>query len=158
VPVLCGPFVAATHGPGRPEDDAGVARFIDALGELHAREGRRLLWVLGVDLAHVGRRYGDPFPARAGVGELAAVEVRDRLRIGAVLAGDADGFWDQIRENDDDLKWCGSAPLYAFLRATGPRRGALLRYEQWNIDPASVVSFAALAFGRDTAPPGEGGA
>jgi len=33
------------------------------------------------------------------------------------------------------------------------------RYEQWNIDPASVVSFAALAFGRgDAPPPGEGGA
>jgi AmmeMemoRadiSam system protein B len=159
VPVLCGPFVAATHGPGRPEDDPGVAGFIDALGELHAREGSRLLWVLGVDLAHVGRRYGDPFPARAGVGDLAVVEERDRRRIGAVVAGDADGFWEQIRENEDDLKWCGSAPLYAFLRATGPRRGALLRYEQWNIDPASVVSFAALAFGGDAAaPPGEGGA
>jgi hypothetical protein len=33
------------------------------------------------------------------------------------------------------------------------------RYEQWNIDPASAVSFAALAFGRgDAALPGEGGA
>ena len=40
-----------------------------------------------------------------------------------------------------------------------PSRGALLRYEQWNIDPASVVSFAALALGRgEAAPPGEGGA
>jgi hypothetical protein len=45
------------------------------------------------------------------------------------------------------------------LPATAPARGVLLRYEQWNIDPASVVSFAALAFGRGEAPPpGEGGA
>jgi hypothetical protein len=30
---------------------------------------------------------------------------------------------------------------------------------QWNIDPASVVSLAALASGRgEAAPPGEGGA
>jgi len=159
VPILCGPFAAATCGSRRPEDDPGVARFIDALGELDAREGSRLLWVLGVDMAHVGRRYGDALLARAGVGDLAVVEERDRRRIEAVAAGDADGFWQQIRENEDDLKWCGSAPIYAFLKATAPRRGALLRYEQWNIDPASVVSFAALAFGRDgTAPPGEGGA
>jgi hypothetical protein len=46
-----------------------------------------------------------------------------------------------------------------FLKATAPRR-TLPRYEQWNIDPASVVSFAALAFrrGAEAAPPGEGGA
>jgi MEMO1 family protein len=159
VPILCGPFTAATHGPGRPEDDPGVARFIDALGDLDAREGSRLLWVLGVDMAHVGRRYGDDLLARAGVGDLAEVEERDRRRIEALAAGDPDGFWEQVRENEDDLKWCGAAPLYAFLKATGPKRGALLRYEQWNIDPASVVSFAALAFGRGAAaPPGEGGA
>jgi hypothetical protein len=159
VPVLCGPFAAATQGPGRPEDDPGVARFIGALGELHAREGERLLWVMGVDLAHVGRRYGDDLPARAGEGDLAEVEERDRRRIAALAAGDADGFWEQVRENEDDLRWCGAAPLYAFLKATAPRRGTLLRYEQWNIDPASVVSFAALGFGRgEAAPPGEGGA
>ena len=33
-------------------------------------------------------------------------------------------------------------------RATGSPRGALLRYEQWNIAPESVVSFGALAFGE----------
>ncbi len=159
VPVLCGPFAAATRGPGRPEDDPGVARFIDALGELDAREGSRLLWVLAVDLAHVGRRYGDDLEARAGTGELAEVEARDRRRIAALAAGDADGFWELVRENEDDLNWCGASPLYAFLKATAPSHGALLRYEQWNIDPASVVSFAALAFGRGgAAPPGEGGA
>ncbi|HXK11743.1 MAG TPA: AmmeMemoRadiSam system protein B [Vicinamibacteria bacterium] len=159
VPVLCGPFAAATCGPGRPEDDAGVARFIDALGELHAREGSRLLWVLGVDMAHVGRRYGDEMEARAGLGPLAEVEAKDRERIAALAAGDADRFWDLVREKEDDLRWCGASPLYAFLRATSPKRGALLRYEQWNIDAASVVSFAALAFGRgEAAAPGEGSA
>jgi len=81
-----------------------------------------------------------------GAPELASVEERDRRRIAALAEGDAEGFWELVRE-DDDLKWCGSSPLYAFLKATAPSRGALLRYEQWNIDPASVVSFAALAFG-----------
>ncbi len=129
------------------------------LGALHAREDGRLAWVLGIDLAHVGRRYGDALEAQAGVGPLVEVERRDRQRIGALVEGDAAGFWEAVREGGDDLKWCGAAPLYAFLRATAPGRGALLRYEQWNIDPASVVSFAALAFGRGAATPaGEGGA
>jgi hypothetical protein len=146
VPVLCGPFARATTA-GRPEDDPGVARFLDALAELRAREGRRLLWVLGVDMAHVGRRYGDDLDARAGQGPLSDVEERDRGRIDALARGDAACFWELVLENQDDLKWCGASPFYAFLKAAVPGRGSLLRYEQWNIDPASVVSFAALAFG-----------
>ncbi len=158
VPVLCGPFVRATAG-GRPEDDPGVARFLDALADIRAREGRRLLWVLGVDMAHVGRRYGDKLEARAGQGPLAAVEERDRAQIEALTSGGAATFWDSVRETQDELKWCGASPLYAFLKAAAPERGALLRYEQWNIDPASVVSFAALAFGEGgAAARGKGGA
>jgi MEMO1 family protein len=158
LPILCGPFARATEGAGRPDDDPAVARFLGALAELAAREGDGLAWVLGVDLAHVGRRYGDELGARAFQGPLAEVEVRDRRRIATLLAGEAEGFWEAVRENEDDLRWCGASPLYTFLKATNPRRGALLRYEQWNIDPASVVSFAALAFSRDAlTPAGEGG-
>jgi len=51
-----------------------------------------------------------------------------------------------VQEKRDDLKWCGSAPLYTFLKALPGARGELLRYEQWNIDPQSVVSFAGIAF------------
>ena len=51
-----------------------------------------------------------------------------------------------MQENHDDLKWCGSSPLYTFLKAAPAARGDLLRYEQWNIDEKSVVSFAGMAF------------
>jgi MEMO1 family protein len=43
---------------------------------------------------------------------------------------------------------CGSAPLYTFLKAVPGARGKLLRYEQWNIDEQSVVSFAGMSFSR----------
>ena len=147
VPVLCGPFARATAEGGLPEDDDGVARFLGALAGLRAREGDRLAFVLGVDLAHVGRRYGDPEPARAGEGRLAVVEERDRARLDRVLAVDPGGFWAQVQEDGDDLRWCGASPLYAFLKAAAPGPGRLLSYEQWNIDPESVVSFAGLAWG-----------
>ena len=148
VPILCGPFARATCEGGRPEDDDGVRRFLGALADLAAREGERLAWVLGVDMAHRGRRYGDTEPARAGQGEMAVVEERDRARMARILEGDAAGFWDLLQENGDDLKWCGAAPFYTFLEAAGPAAGRLLRYEQWNIDDESVVSFAGLAFRR----------
>jgi len=123
-----------------------VQRFLDALGELGAREANRLFWVLGIDIANMGRRYGDQFTARAEQGAMTEITARDRTRIDRVTAGDAEGFWSLVQENRDDLKWCGSSPLYTFLKAVPQARGHLLRYEQWNIDEQSVVSFAGMAF------------
>ena len=74
------------------------------------------------------------------------VQERDRLRIERLNEADSKGFWDLVQENRDDLKWCGSAPIYTFLKALPQARGTLRRYQQWNIDEHSVVSFAGIAF------------
>jgi AmmeMemoRadiSam system protein B len=151
VPVLCGAFVRGPAAGKPPEAADTVARFVDALGNLAAREGERLFFVLGVDMTHIGRRYGDRLAARAGRGELVTVEREDRARIARLEAGDAEGFWDLVREGGapeqgfDRLKWCGSGPFYTLHRALAHARGQLLHYEQWNIDDASVVSFGALS-------------
>jgi MEMO1 family protein len=147
VPILCGAFARSTHKGGLPEDNEGVARVLEALRELGEREGDGLFWVLGIDMAHVGRRYGDR-PARADYGRMKGVAASDRERIASIVAGDAAGFWEQVADGGDDLKWCGASPLYTFLRTLEPVQGELLRYEQWNIDRESVVSFAGLAFSR----------
>jgi AmmeMemoRadiSam system protein B len=146
VPVLCGQFARSLYEGGRPEDDDGVRRFFGALGDLAASEGDRLFWILGIDMAHMGQRYGDRFPATADHGEMQDVAERDQARIERVNAADAEGFWERVQERRDDLKWCGAAPVYTFLRAGAATRGELLRYEQWNIDPHSVVSFAGMGF------------
>jgi MEMO1 family protein len=146
VPVLCGSYARSLYQGGMPEDDEQVRRALGALGELAAREGDRLLWVLGVDMAHMGRRYGDALDAIADQGAMEEVSQRDRARIERMEAGDARGFWDLVQQNQDDLKWCGSAPIYTFLKAVPEARGSLLRYQQWNIDDTSVVTFAGMRF------------
>ena len=146
LPILCGSFARSIYEGGKPEANEDVERFLGSLGEIAAREGERLFWVLGVDMAHMGRRYGDAAPARADEGLMAAVAVRDQRRIESLTQADADGFWNQIQENQDDLKWCGSSPIYTFLKVVPQARGSLRRYQQWNIDEQSVVSFAAIAF------------
>ncbi len=145
VPVLCGPYFRCYQSGGRPEDDENVKRFLDALGEMAAREDGRLFWVLGIDMAHIGRRYGDPFAARANEGHMLQVAARDRERIERLVAGDAAGFWDLVAAKQDDLRWCGAAPLYTFMKAVPAARAELLEYQQWNIDPNSVVTFGGLA-------------
>jgi AmmeMemoRadiSam system protein B len=146
LPILCGSFARSVYQGGKPEANEDVNRFFGALGNLAAREGNRLFWVLGVDMAHMGRRYGDNFIAHADQGEMLAVQERDRLRIERLNEADSKGFWDLVQENQDDLKWCGSAPIYTFLKALPQARGTLRRYQQWNIDEHSVVSFAGITF------------
>ncbi len=142
------PSLRGVYPGGKPEGNEQVQRFFDALGNLSAREGNKLFWVLGVDMAHMGRRYGDQMTARADEGEMAAVAERDKLRIERLNASDPQGFWELVQQNQDDLKWCGSAPIYTFLKAVPQAKGTLRRYQQWNIDEQSVVSFAALGFRR----------
>jgi AmmeMemoRadiSam system protein B len=150
LPILCGSYGRSIYEGGAPEDDENVRRFLGELGDLAAREGDRLFWVLGIDMAHMGRRYGDRFAALADEGEMAQVAARDRLRIDRVNAGDAAGFWELVQENRDDLKWCGSSPLYTFLKVAPQARGELNHYEQWNIDEQSVVSFAGISFHKES--------
>jgi AmmeMemoRadiSam system protein B len=146
LPVLCGSFLKSLYEGGLPEENENVQRMFGALGEMAAREGSRLCWVLGVDMAHMGQRYGDRFSATADRGEMEDVARRDQGRIACMQSGDAQGFWERVQENHDDLKWCGSSPIYTFLRALPQARGELRHYQQWNIDDASVVSFAGLRF------------
>jgi AmmeMemoRadiSam system protein B len=146
LPILCGSFARSILHGGKPEDNPDVERFFGALGNLAAREGNRLFWVLGVDMAHMGRRYGDQLTALADTGEMQAVAERDRIRIERMNAADPQGFWSLVQEKQDDLKWCGSSPIYTFLKTVPQARGTLRRYQQWNIDEQSVVSFAAIGF------------
>jgi hypothetical protein len=146
LPLLCGSFGRSMYGGGFPEDDDPVKRFIGALGEIAEREKQRLFWVLGVDMAHMGTRFGDRFAAHADRDEMSLVRERDMLRIERLNASDARGFWNLVKENQDDLKWCGSSPIYTFMKAVPQARGTLHRYQQWNIDEGSVVSFAGISF------------
>ena len=145
VPILCGSFFRSLQSGKPPESDDRLRRFFDALSELAA--GRDdLIWVLGVDMAHIGRRYGDPDAAEAEAGHMLEVRTKDLARIERMEAGDAEGFFELVRPNRDDLRWCGYAPIYTFLRSVRGISGRTHLYEQWNIDPQSVVSFAGVEF------------
>lgn len=147
LPILCGSFALSMSAGRKPEDDDAIRAFFQSLGELVVRERARPCFVLGVDMAHMGRRYGD-HPVRVGDNVMGEVAQRDHARIARLSEGDAEGFWDLVCQHEDDLKWCGTAPFYTFLRAARPACGLLRRYQQWNIDDSSVVSFAAMTFHR----------
>jgi AmmeMemoRadiSam system protein B len=145
VPVLCGSFFRSLQTGKPPETQESLRRFFDALSELHETRDD-LIWVLGVDMAHIGRRYGDAAAASAEAGHMIEVRRKDEERLERMEAGDSEGFFELVRPGLDELRWCGYAPIYTFLRTGKGLKGRTLLYEQWNIDPQSVVSFAGVEF------------
>lgn len=143
VPVLTS-FVheALVHGK-RPEDDPRVVRFLDALGDTIAASGRRVAFIAGADLAHVGPRFGDAEPVSPD--ELARIGADDRAMLDAVEAGDAGAFFDDAARDGDRRRVCGLSPIWALLRANGGAAGRLRQYGQWP-DPKAVVTFASVVF------------
>jgi len=146
VPILCGPFAQGLISGQPPESDPSVERFFQVLGEMAELHRSRLFWVLGIDLAHIGRRYRDAFIARAEQGKMVEVRELDAERLRHICEGHRAEFFELVKPDHDRLKWCGFPPLYTFLQAVSGARGNLLKYDQWNIDEQSVVSFAALEF------------
>jgi MEMO1 family protein len=146
VPILCGPFAKSLSEGAPPERDDKVLRFFEALGEMAELNAAKLFWVLGVDLAHIGIRYGDEKIAHADQGLMLEVKEEDQERLTRICEGKSEEFFDLVKPEQDRLKWCGFSPIYTFLSSVPEARGKLLRYEQWNIDEQSVVSFAAMEF------------
>ena len=142
LPVLASFLHEAVWSGGEPEADPRVPRFLDALAESIAASDRRVCVIAGVDLAHVGPRFGDALPNTEAVLERVARE--DKAMLETVKAGDAAAFYGSVAADGDSRRICGLSPIYSFLRACRAR-GDVLRYSQAP-DPQGAVSFCAAAF------------
>ena len=143
VPLLASFLHEAVWTGKGAEADARVPRFLGALAESLAASPRRVCVVGGVDLAHVGPRFGDAEPNTAAF--LAEVEWKDRAMLETVMAGDAPAFHASVAADGDARRICGLSPIYTFLRVLPDAHGRLIRYRQWP-DPEGTVSFCAAAF------------
>jgi len=143
VPVLTSFVHEALARGRRPEDDPRVPAFLESLGETAAASRRKVAFIAGADLAHMGTRFGDPEPISPA--ELETIGREDRAMLERVEAGDAEGFFESVRRDNDRRRICGLSPIYTLLRALGGARGTVRRYGQWP-DPEGVVTFASVVY------------
>jgi len=143
LPVLASYLHEVLVTGGDPESDPRVPRFVDALRETMAASSRRVCLVAGVDLAHVGPRFGDREPNTEA--SLARVEREDRAMLESVVGVDAGGFYAGIAADHDARRICGLSPIYTLLRLLPDAPGRLVRYTQW-ADPQGAVTFCAVTF------------
>ncbi|MBI2912265.1 MAG: AmmeMemoRadiSam system protein B [Chloroflexi bacterium] len=152
VPVLCGSLDHSLQNSVRPEDaDHGLSEALAILSE--ALAGRPALVIAAGDLAHVGPAFGDPAPLDL-MGR-ARCTAADEALLGAMAAGDADGFLEAVRREGDARRICGLSPIYLALRLLAGATGEVTGYAHCPADAegGSLVSIAGVLLRRPTALP-----
>ncbi len=148
VPILCGSFHSYIMNGDSPREDQKLARLLDKLrAEIHQYPGKVTV-IAGVDLSHVGRKFGH----EKGIppDELERVEKEDREVLDAILEGDAENFYRVIEQKKDRNNVCGLSPIYMALDIIRPSCGRLLNYDRAiEEDTQSVVTYASLVFYED---------
>jgi AmmeMemoRadiSam system protein B len=144
VPILCGSVQSAVSEYGREAYLLRAGTFLETLrGLLEGRPGETLL-VAGVDLSHIGPKFGHEMPAAHLE---AQTKAHDRTLLEALCRQDADPFWGESIRVQDRYNVCGFSALASLLEVLPPCRGEVLGYEIWHEEPTqSAVSFAAVAF------------
>jgi AmmeMemoRadiSam system protein B len=145
VPILVGSFHDLLVRKADPITDPEVARFIRALRTAEAASGRKVAYIGGVDLCHVGPEFGDPDPVDGAV--LDRIRDFDHRMLARAEAVDPLGWFRTASDVGDRWRVCGLAATYTMLQVLGPSRGELLKYNQAVDDRGTCcVSFASMVF------------
>jgi AmmeMemoRadiSam system protein B len=142
VPILCGSFGGFIAGEGEPATHEPFSKALDLLRNAMSR--RRTLVVAAADLAHMGPAFGDAH----GLDLIGRAQLRraDECLLSAVHAGDAQGFFEQLKAERDRRHVCGLPPIYLALRLLGEAKGEAAGYALCPADPhgMSYVSVAGV--------------
>lgn len=149
VPVLLGSVDHDLREGRDPLQAPEVATELDALRAAIADSGRRTLFVLSVDLAHIGPKFGHS--DRVDDAAAAACESADRNLLGYAQRFDAAGLYRSLQTDGNGRNVDAVAGLFSVhsLLPGAVRHGDLLSYGQnRQEDTGSLVSYASMAFYR----------
>ncbi len=145
VPILCGSFHEMVEKQKMPQTAPVVSEFVYKLKEVLSVSGKRVCFIAGVDLSHVGQHFGDVDVLTDDF--VADVETVDQALIQKAGAMDADGYFDVVIRECDRTRVCGTSSIYTMLQVMDAKRGELLNYDHIvDQDTQQMVSFVSMAF------------
>lgn len=152
LPILCSSFeIWADDRP--PSSVSTVDEALTKFGKiLKARQdrGEKILILAGVDLAHVGPRFGDQIELTPELEK--KIQTEDRASIDLALKGNADGFYLSVVQDENWRKVCGLSAIYSALRLMNEMApsavGKMLSYGQAPDPMGGIVSFVSAIYPR----------
>lgn len=144
VPVLCGSLPACLPEYSREAFLNKAGDFLEGLRRALGAAAEKALVVAGVDLSHIGPKFGHEDPATALQAE---AEAHDRALLECLARLDAEGLWRESKRVQDRYHVCGFSALDTLVEILPRCTGRILDYEMHHQSGArSAVSFAAAAF------------
>lgn len=116
LPILVGSFHRSLQSGRPPPQDEEYQSFVSSLTEaLRERRnaGSRICVVAGVDMAHIGRYFGDREALTPE--KMREVEQRDLSYINALLSHDKQALFSHVAEDQDARRICGFPTMYTVL-------------------------------------------
>lgn len=147
VPILCSTREQDYLG-GSWEEDGEFQEFIGGLKEIISEIGDKVCFIAGVDLSHLGQRFGQNITIDDTF--LAWAKEKDMDMIKLILDRDEEGFLKLIQDEKDSRNVCGVPAIYTMLKVLDAKSSKLLRYEQSVEDQTqSVVTFMGAGFYKE---------
>lgn len=144
LPILCTSFFGFIEKRVSPKNEEIFASFTKALSKVISETGRKVNYIVSADLAHVGKKFGDDFPAKEILKKL---KDEDQSILDSAVSCKAEDFYQKISAVKDERRICGLPPIYSFLETAKPKSGKILAYDQWDeAERESAVTFASAVF------------
>lgn len=141
VPILTSHFIEEPHqtnGEANP-----VSRFLSACAEAIQASPRKITVLAAADLAHVGRRFGDPFDIDERV--VQSVKERDLEDLAFVHAIEPEAFYGSVMKDRNARHVCGYNSIYSAVKSLEgiASSGETLHYGYAHDPAGGIVSFAS---------------
>jgi len=145
IPVLCNSFHQFVGNGSSPFEDKKISTFLTELKKIIDSYGDSVVVIAGVDLAHVGPKFGDK--DQVDKKTLSWIRDRDAISLEYTEKIDAEGFYRSVEEEKDKRKICGLSSIYSMLKVTDASYGTILDYDNaLEEDTGSVVTFASAGY------------
>lgn len=144
VPILCGSCQMNLPEYNRQAFLDMTGPFLEELKNLINKEKEDTLIIAGVDLSHIGPKFGHEHPAKSLESQ---AQTHDHQLLQALCDQDIDSFWAASAGVNDRYNVCGFSAMACLLEILPECQGQLLNYHMWHEEATkSAVSFAATAF------------
>ncbi len=158
VPILVGSYHQMLEAMRYPQEWEEYETFAGALTEIikeRAKHGEKISFLAGVDMAHVGRSFGDE--GSLSPERMREIGYRDQQYLRAIEECNPKALFDHIAEDQDARRVCGFPTMYLVLdvlnRLGGKTEVDVVAYDQAVDYPSDcAVTFAGVAMYRRNTP------
>ena len=144
VPILCA-GLCDDPSDANPEKNKALDPFVEICQKAVANTDRNVVVIAGADLAHVGKRFGDPFDIDDNI--IQSVADRDHEDLRHAIQSSPEAFYQSVMQDQNERRVCGLGCIYSALRISeGKTKNAELLHYDYAHDPSGgIVSFASVA-------------